>query len=247
MSKAQAPAAPNPTATAAAQEGTNVGTAVAQQTLNNTNQVTPYGTTNYNQTGGYTDPNTGQFVPSYTETTNLSQPLQTLLTGTENTANSLLPTAGILADQAAQSTTTPLNVNTANNTTIANGPQALDQPVAQAAYDASTQFLTPQFSQQQEDLQDQLARQGISVGNQAYGNAENQLENTQNAALTGAANNAVVTGANQANNMYTLALQGQNQQIGQQQTVQQNPLALLSALYGGSSPTGAVSSSTGIA
>ena len=90
-------------------------------------------------------------------------------------------------------------------------------------------------------MQDQLARQGISVGNQGYSNATNQLQNTQNAALTGAANNAVVTGANQANNMYGLALQGQNQNIAQQQTQQQNPLSLLSQLYG----SGAVSPTQG--
>jgi hypothetical protein len=236
MSKAQAPAAPDPTATAAAQEGTNVGTAVAQQTLNNTNQVTPYGSTNYNQTGGYTDPSSGQFVPSYTETTSLDPALQSVLGGTETAANSLVPTVNNLATQANATATNPLNVNTANNSTIAAGPQALDPSVSQAAYNASTQFLTPQFSQQQEDLQDQLARQGMSVGGQGYSNAENQLENTQNAALTGAANNAVVTGANQANNMYNLALQGQQQQIGQQQTVQQQPLSLLSQIYGGASP-----------
>jgi hypothetical protein len=237
MSKAAAPAAPNPTATAAAQEGTNVGTAVAQQTLNNTNQVTPYGSTNYSQTGGYTDPQSGQFVPSYTESTSLDPSLQSVLSGTENAANTLVPTVNTLAGQANTTATNPLNVNTTNNATIAAGPQALDQPVAQAAYGASTDFLTPQFQQQQEDLQDQLSRQGISVGNQGYGNAENQLENTQNAALVGAANNATVTGANQANNMYNLALQGQSQNIAQQQAVQQNPLQLLSQIYGGTSPT----------
>ena len=239
MSKPSAPAAPDPTATAAAQEGTNVGTAVAQQTLNNTNQVTPYGSTTFNQTGGYTDPQSGQFVPSYTENTSLAPQLQSVLSGTENAANSLVPTVNTLAGQANTSATNPLNVNSANNTTIQNGPQALDPSVAQAAYSASTQFLQPQFQQQTEDLQDQLARQGISVGNQGYNNATNQLQNTQNAALTGAANNAVVTGANQANNMYNLALQGQNQQIGQQQTVQQQPLSLLSQIYGGASPVGA--------
>lgn len=248
MSKAQAPAAPDPTATAAAQEGTNVGTAVAQQTLNNANQVTPYGTTNYNQTGGYTDPKTGQFVPSFTETTSLAPQLQSILGGTETAANTLVPAANNLATQAVGTTTTPLNVNqTANNATIAAGPQALDQPVAQAAYNASTQFLTPTFTQQQRDLQDQLSRQGIGIGNEGYSNAETQLQNTQNAALTGAANNAVVTGANQANNMFGLALQGQNQNLGQQQLVQSNPLALLSAIYGGASPTTATGSATGIA
>lgn len=235
MAKPNPPTPPNPVTTAQAQTGTNLSTAVAQSELGNVNQSGPYSSTTFNQTGGYTDPNTGQWVPQWSENTQLNPTLQSILSGTENTANSLLPTGQILANNAAGSATTPLNVNqTANNGIIAAGPQALDQPVANAAYNASTAFLTPTFQQQQTDLQDQLARQGISVGNQAYGNAENQLQNTQNNALTAAANNAVVTGANQANNMFGLALQGQNQNLGQQQAVQSNPLQLLSQLYGGS-------------
>lgn len=239
MAKPQAPTPPNPQTVANAQTGTNISTAVANSELGNVNQTGPTGSTTFNQSGGYTDPTTGQWVPSYTETQSLNPTLASILSGTEGAASSLVPTAQTLATNAGTSATTPLNVNqTANNATIAGGPQALDAPVAQAAYNASTQFLQPQFQQQQEDLQDQLARQGISVGNQGYGNAENQLENTQNAALTGAANNAVVTGANQANNMFGLALQGQNQNLAQQQTLQSNPLALLAQLYGGASPVG---------
>lgn len=235
MSKPATPAVPNPVTTAQAQTGSNEATATANSTEGNVNQVSPYGTSNYNQSGGYTDPTTGQFIPSYTETTSLNPTLQGILSGTENTASSLLPTAQTLANDASTSTTTPLNVNqTANNATIAGGPQALDQPVATAAFNAANTFLQPQEQQQQTNLQDQLAQQGISVGDPAYNNAETQLMNSQNQTNTAAANNATVTGANQANNMYGLAIQGQNQNLGQQQTVQQNPLTLLSQLYGAS-------------
>jgi hypothetical protein len=65
------------------------------------------------------------------------------------------------------------------------------------------------------------------------------LYNTQNQARVGLANNATVTGANQANNMFGLALQGQNQNLGQQQTLQSNPLQLLAMLYGGGVAGGA--------
>lgn len=239
MSKQDPPTPPNPVTTAQAQTGTNIGTAIANSELGNVNQVGPTGSTTFNKTGGYTDPTTGQWVPSYTETSTLNPTLASILSGTETAGSTLVPTAQTLATDAGTTATTPLNPNqTANNATIAAGPQALDQPVATAAYDASTAFLTPQFSQQQQDLQDQLSRQGISVGTGAYGNAENQLQNTQNNALTAAANNAVVTGANQANNMYGLAIQGQNQNLAQQQTLQSNPLSLLAQLYGGASPLG---------
>ena len=234
MSKPQPAAPPNPVATAQAQEGTNIGTSVAQSELGNVNQTNPYGSTTFTQSGGYTDPNTGQWVPQWSENSTLNPLAQSILTGTEQAGNTLVPTAQTLAANAGGTATTPLNVNqTANNRIIAGGPQALDQPVAQAAYTAGDTFLEPTFQQQSKDLQDQLARQGISVGNDAYGNAETQLMNSQNQARVGLANNATVTGANQANNMFGLAIQGQNQNLGQQQTAQANPLQLLSMIYGG--------------
>src|SRR5262249_46847230 len=86
MAKPSAPAAPDPVQVAQAQQGTNVGTAVAQANLNNVNTVGPGGSTTFNQTGGYTDPQTGQFVPSYTETTNLSPLGNQLLQGQQGVA-----------------------------------------------------------------------------------------------------------------------------------------------------------------
>src|SRR4249920_2965083 len=76
MGKPDAPTPPNPVATAAAQTGTNVSTAVANSYLNNVNQVTPQGSLNYNVTGEqqWTDPSTGQTytVPRWTSTQTLS-------------------------------------------------------------------------------------------------------------------------------------------------------------------------------
>ncbi len=47
------PQPPNPIATGAAQTGTNIGTAIANANLNNTNQVTPQGGLTYDQTSTY--------------------------------------------------------------------------------------------------------------------------------------------------------------------------------------------------
>jgi hypothetical protein len=47
-----APQPPDPFATAQAQQGYNVNSAIAQNMLNNTNQITPYGNINYKETGG---------------------------------------------------------------------------------------------------------------------------------------------------------------------------------------------------
>ena len=70
------PDPPNPIATAAAQTGTNVSTAVANANLGNVNQVTPQGNLTYNQTDtfNWTDPATGQTfsIPKFTATQTLS-------------------------------------------------------------------------------------------------------------------------------------------------------------------------------
>jgi len=47
MNTPSAPAAPDPTATATAQGNMNTNTAITQQLLNQTNQVTPYGDLTY--------------------------------------------------------------------------------------------------------------------------------------------------------------------------------------------------------
>ena len=72
-------------ATANAQGSQNVGFAIAQQQLNNTNQVTPYGSINYQQTGIMKGPD-GWNIPISTATTTLSPGMQKLFNA--NLANS---------------------------------------------------------------------------------------------------------------------------------------------------------------
>lgn len=62
-----APAAPDPAATAAAQEKTNIASATAQANLNRINQVTPQGSLTYSQNGTNADG-----TPQYTQTQTLS-------------------------------------------------------------------------------------------------------------------------------------------------------------------------------
>lgn len=235
MSKptATVPTPADPTTVANAQTTSNIGTAAAQEAANNTNVVGPNGSTTYNQTGSYTDPTTGATLPTYTQTNTLDPLSQAILTGTKQAGNTLTGTAQTLAGQANGTATNPLDVNqTANNGIIAQGPQAIDQNATNAIFQGENALLQPQFNQQQKDLQDQLSRAGISVGNDAYSNAETNLGTTQNQATNAALGTATGQGITSANNMFNLALQGQNQNLGQQQTVQSNPLSLISQIYG---------------
>lgn len=96
------------------------------------------------------------------------------------------------------------------------GPQQTENAEAGALYGESMGFLQPQFQQQQTNLQDQLAQQGIPVGSQAYENAMAQLSTSQNQQQSAALDNAVATGAAQGGTNYGLSLQGTQTAVGEQ-------------------------------
>jgi hypothetical protein len=87
MGKPSPPTPPNPIATAAAQTGTNVSTAVANAYLGNVNQNTPQGSLSYSPTGSYqfTDPTLGQTynIPTFTATQTLAPTQQATLNASE--------------------------------------------------------------------------------------------------------------------------------------------------------------------
>lgn len=228
------PTPADPTTVANAQTTSNIGTAAAQEAANNINTVGPNGSVTYNQTGTYTDPTTGAQLPTYTQTTQLDPLSQAILTGTKQVGASLVPTAQNLANSAATSATTPLNFNTADSGVLNSTPQAIDQNATGQIYAGEEALLAPQQAEQQQQLQDQLSRAGISVGNQAYSNAETQLGTQQNQANAAALGTATQGGITAANNMFNMALQGQQNNVAQQQLAQSNPLSLLSQIYGGS-------------
>lgn len=169
---------------------------------------------------------------------------QEILTGQQNVANTLIPAAQGLAQQAQSATANPLNFNTPFSSYLNQGPQQLDTNAANAIYAQQKSFLDPQWGQQSQQLQDQLSRQGIPVGSEAYNNALTQLDNARTQAYQSAANTATGAGASSAAQLFGLAQAGQNQNIQQQQLAQQQPISLLSQLFGAtpSTPTQPISS-----
>lgn len=88
-----APKAPDPKETAGAQTANNIGTAIANQSLGNVNQVTPTGSLMYSQSGSteWTDPNTGKVydIPNYTAETSLSKQEQGIFNSEQAARQSL--------------------------------------------------------------------------------------------------------------------------------------------------------------
>lgn len=176
------PKAPDPAATAQAQGTMNRETAITQQQLNQTDQVTPYGNLSYAQTGTNRFKNAqGQWVetPKYTATTTLSPTQQKILDQTQS-ANLNLGTianerSSFLKDYLAQ----PFDVNAATEQKIS---------------DLGSARLDPRFAKQQDQMRTQLISSGIRPGTAAYTAAMNDFEQSRNDAY----NQLALTGRQQA-------------------------------------------------
>jgi hypothetical protein len=162
--KQSAPAIPNPVTTAAAQTTSNIDTAKASATLNNTNQVTPYGNLTYTSTTP-----AGSSVPQYTATQTLSDAGQKLLTTNQGTTQSLADTGAAAAGRLGGQLAAPLDLSAAN----------LDKYT-------NSHYLDPfnkQSDRDQAALESKLAAQGIQIGTASYTNAMTDFNNQKSANL----------------------------------------------------------------
>lgn len=212
MGKPKAPKAPDPQVTAGAQTAQNIGTAIAQQQLNNTNQITPYGNLTYEQSGSYeyTDPNTGQVhdIPTYTATQTLSRDQQAIHDQNERTSLSLarlganqsrrldgllsrpmslsdLPERGELnLDEVGSGPRLKTGFGSAGRVTKSYGGDYSKS--RQRVEDAIMSRMQPGLDRDREALEARLASQGVRVGSEAYNAAMDDFSRQTNDARLGA-------------------------------------------------------------
>jgi hypothetical protein len=235
--KPDPPEPPNPLATAAAQTGTNVSTAIANQYLNSINQITPTGSLTYNQTStfDYVDPTTGQtfHIPRFTATQGLS-PNQQTLQNTNETAKINL--AQLSANQSARMRDYFAgNFDPGAFAPAAGDPNTLNVADPTFTFDSSStnrerveaglmSRLQPQIEQDREKLRQQLADQGIRYGNPAYDEAFRTYNDQVAAQRVG----VLQQGAAEQQQAYTQAVGRAtfaNQALAQQLAQRQNILA----------------------
>jgi hypothetical protein len=133
MSKPDPPTPPDPQATARAQTGTNVSTAVANAYLGNINQQTPDGSLNYSASGnyGWTDPTSGQTynIPTFTATQQLSPTQLALKNQQDANKQGLANIAGSQISRIGGVLGTPFDPSggpqAGDSSTISNIPKAL--------------------------------------------------------------------------------------------------------------------------
>lgn len=198
------PAAPDPTATANAQGNMNTNTAITQQLLNQTNQVTPYGNLTYSQNGNSTFTGAdgkSYTVPQFTATQTLTPQQQQLLDLSNKTKSNL---GQIGVDQSAKIGSllgTNVNLDTATENKI-------DQLGAAR--------LDPQFARSEDALRTQLSNKGIQPGSQAWNAEMTQFQQGKNDAY---------------NQLY---LNGRQQGSQEALTERNQPINEISALLSGS-------------
>lgn len=246
MSKPSAPAAPDPRSTASASTSTNVGTAIANAFLNNTNQITPDGSLRYDVTGDYTwnDPYTGLSVnlPTFTATQSLSPQAKAIQDQTTAAKFNLAGMANAQSGRLSTHLADPFNLSgapdAANPQDIMNSPQAQmtfgdagditrtygegDFNASRNRYeDALMQRMNPQLSRERGNIEQRLADQGIRYGSAAYNAAMddyNRQANDARFAAVGAAGDEQARMMTMANQRAAFENQAQSQQYQQNAT-----------------------------
>jgi hypothetical protein len=184
-----APTPPDPYQTAAAQTQSNLATAKATQEGNMVNQNNALGSLNYSQSGTNADG-----TPQYTANTTLSAPMQGIFDQSTAAANKLAGSgAGALGGQG---------VDLSYNGTTA----ALDK-LNQARLD-------PQWAQNTDKQQSQLAAQGLTPGMPGYDNAMRVFNQGKNDAYNSANLADYQTSSNNALNQYNAPVQALGSLLG---------------------------------
>lgn len=169
------PPAPDYTGAAQATAAGNLTAAQQAQQANMVNQYTPYGSLIYSQNG-----TTPQGNPQYQSNINLS-PTGTALLGAGNQTQ--LGLAGL--QQGAEQ-------NVANTFSKPFSDSSV-QNIADQSYKAQTARLDPQWKQNTEMENAQLANQGLVPGGQAYDNAMRVFNQGKNDAYSQATQNSIAT------------------------------------------------------
>lgn len=224
-----APATPNPVTVANAQTTSNVDTAVAQNALNDVNQVTPYGNLTYQQTGSVQDD--GNTVPQFTATTTLTPAQQQALNSEQNLTSGLYGLADQQLGRVDSALASPMDTSNIPQTPQNIGQ--LDNQGISQIYGLATSQLDPQWQRQQSELNDQLAEQGIPTGSDAYNKAQQQFSADQSQAYNGALANAISEGQQQSQNTFADTEQAQQQGLQTDAYLYNQPLNEAIALEGG--------------
>lgn len=205
-----APEAPDPKETAAAQATMNKETAVTQHGLNSTNQVTPWGNLTYSQNGQWEDG-----TPRFTATTSLSPEQQELYNLSSQTQKTLGNIGVEQSDKIRQLLGT--NVDLSN------------EAVEGRLMELGSKRLNPVFQEREGQMRQDLLNRGIREGTPAFETEMRRFNESRNDAFNqlalqgrGQSVQEILTARNQPLNEISALLSGSQVQspnfIGTPQT-----------------------------
>lgn len=206
MCSPKAPTPPDPKETAGAQTATNIGTAIANNTMGLVDQYTPDGSL-VNEVVGYedwTDPNTGTVhkIPRYKQTTSLSEMGQQIKGQSDTTKLNLAQTGAQQSAFLKDYLGTPWNPDTS--------------AIEGRLMELGSQRLDPRFAQEEDRMRTRLANQGVTEGSEAYNREMGRFSQSKNDAYN------------------SLMLQGRGQAFNELGAIRNAPINEISALLSGS-------------
>jgi hypothetical protein len=224
------PAPPDPYATAGAQTGANVNSAIASGVIGNANTVSPYGSTSYNQTDTYTmtspDGQTYQ-VPRYTQTTTLSPEQQKLYDSNTRVQQGFNDLAEGQTSRLQGILDRPIDLTKLPS--ITNDFSADRARVEQAMFDR----LNPQLERDRAGLENNLTNQGFQRGTEAFSEAMGEYGrnvNDQRLAVT-------ANGLREQEGLFGMATANRARALGEMLTERNQPINEISALFNGGQVT----------
>lgn len=220
-SKSQsAPQAPDPSAVIGQQTQSNAQTAVTQGLMNRVNQVTPYGSVTYDKTGAVNMP--GYEVPLYTATTKLSPEQQKLYDTRTRVEQGAYDLADQYTGRIGEATATPFNYEGLPDAPVYN------EGYRQQQRDAIVARNQPNMDREQEALRTRLANQGIGLGTEAWGAAQDDYNRGVNDFRLG----ADVQAGNAAAQAYGLEASTRDRAIQERANLRSQPINEVAALLG---------------
>ena len=209
------PSPPPPPDYAGAAEATasgNLEATRAAAAANRVNQYTPYGSLTYSR-----DPNAATPDEGWSATQTLSPEQYQILQRNQNLSTGLLGTAETGLGKVNELLSNP----TIDESKLAQMPIS-----GMSVQDAIMSRLEPQMARRREQLDQNLANQGIPIGSEAYQNARTDQGQQENDLMTQAALQGINTG-----------LGARQQGIQEQTYMQDRPLSVINALRTGSQVT----------
>lgn len=237
MGKPKAPEQPDYGAAAQQQGVANVNSAVATNRLNQVNQTGPYGNLTYSygsqaDGGGYTDPQTGQWIPQVTASTTLDPAQQRLLDQNNQISSNLNDLALRGVGYVGEASKNP--IDTSGLPSFATG---LATPSFATSFDTSKlgampssddfagqrdkitaaymERLQPYLDKQQSALDTKLANQGITNGSQAWNWDQDQNSRAVNDQRIA----ALLAGDQEQQNLFQNAMGIRQQGFGEAQSM----------------------------